>query len=137
MSASADGTDAVATGALKSIAGATSGTTFTWSYQFGKDSYTKEVTVSSGTNVRIVEPFVDNTGNEYEIQGTDTFRITTLGGGVWQVKVLSSTGPYELVAGEDRAKYWSPFPGLDCYPLAIKLSSAGTNKIKYTVTQVP
>jgi len=137
MSASTDGTDAVATGALKSIAGAASGTTFTWSYQFGKDSYTKEVTVSSGTNVRIVEPFVDNTGNQYELQGTDTFRITTVGGGVWQVKVVSSTGPYELVAGEDRAKYWSPFPGLDCYPLAIKLSAAGTNKIKYTVSQVP
>jgi hypothetical protein len=136
MSAAADGTQAISTGALKSATGAASGTTFSWSYQFGKDFYTKEVTVSSATNIRIVEPFVDNTGNQYEVQGTDTLKITAANGGVWQVKVVSSTGAYELAAGEDRAKYWSPFPGIDCYPLVFKLSGAGSSKIKYTVSQV-
>jgi len=136
MSAAADGTQAIATGSLKSVTGAASGTTFSWSYEFGKDSYTKEATVSSATNVRIVEPFVDIPGNKYEAQGADTLRITTPSGGIWQIKVVSSTGPYQLVPGEDRAKYWSPFPGIDCYPVAFNLSGAGSSKIKYTVSQV-
>lgn len=136
VSAVADGMQAKATGALKTVAGATSGTTFTWTYQFGKDTYSKEVDVSSATNVRIVEPFVDNTGNQYVMQGTDTMQIVTQGGATWQFKVMSSSCTYSLVGGVDRAKYWSPFPGVDAYPLAITLAGAGPCKISYAISQI-
>jgi hypothetical protein len=130
---------ATATGALKSVTGVASGTTFSWSYEFGAASYSKELQVSSPANLRIVEPFVNNAGNTYQVKGTDTFQITAAGGGVWLLKVVSSTGPYQLVAGDRQAQYWSPFPGLDAYPLTINLgpTAGGTYTIKYTVSQGP
>ncbi len=127
---------ATAGGALRSIAGASSGTSFTWTYDFGPDSYTKELKVSSATNLRIVEPFVDDTGNQYKLEGTDTFSITTMAGSVYQLKVAAASGAYTLTAGTERAKYWSPFPGLDCYPLIITPSASGAFTVKYTVSQV-
>jgi hypothetical protein len=132
-----DGTGVHATtgGALKNVAGTSSGTTYSWTYDFGPDSYTKEVKVSSATNLRIVEPFVDDTGNQYKLEGADTFTITTMAGSVYQVKVASSSGAYTLTSGTERAKYWSPFPGIDCYPLIITPSGAGNFSIKYTVSQ--
>jgi len=129
------GVHATAGGALKSVAGASSGASFTWTYDFGPDSYTKELKVSSATNLRIVEPFVDDTGNQYKLEGTDAFTITTMAGSVYQLKVATASGAYTLTAGTDRAKYWSPFPGLDCYPLIITPSGSGAFTIKYTVSQ--
>jgi len=66
-------------------------------------------------------------------------RVTAPDGGVWLLKVVSSTGPYQLVAGDRQPQYWSPFPGLDAYPLTINLGPTvgGTFTIKYTVSQGP
>ena len=136
LSQAGTGVHAVAGGALKSIAGTSSGTAFTWTYDFGPDSYTKELKVSSATNLRIVEPFVDDTGNQYKLEAADTFSITTMAGSVYQLKVAEASGAYVLTAGTDRAKYWSPFPGLDCYPLIITPSGGGAFTVKYTVSQV-
>jgi hypothetical protein len=72
--------------------------------------------ISSAAGIRIGEPFVDNPGNTHALKGNDTFEISTSTGGVWQVKVASSSGPYQLTAGDDRAKYWSPFPGARVLP---------------------
>jgi hypothetical protein len=93
------------------------------------------VKVSSATNLRIVEPFVDDTGNQYKLEGTDAFTITTMAGSVYQLKVDSSSAPYTLTAGTDRARHWAPFPGIDCYPLIITPSGGGSYTIKYTVSQ--
>ncbi len=128
------GIEATATGVLASATGTSSGTTFSWVHQFGKDFYSKEVQVSSAAGVRIVEPFVDNPGNTYEMLGTDSLQITTREGGVWQIKVVSSSGPYQLSAGQDRARYWFPFPGIECYPLTITLGS-GPYTVKYVVSR--
>jgi hypothetical protein len=125
-----------ATGALKDAGGASSGVTFTWVHRFAPDSYASEVTVSSAQNVKIVEPFIDNPGNQYAIVNDSLFRITTSGGGIWEVKVTSSTGAFTLASGEDKAKFWSPFPGVECHPLAIKLGGSGSQTIKYSISQV-
>jgi hypothetical protein len=135
LAQAADGVHATAGGKLTSVAGASSGTTYGWTYDFGPDSYTKALSVSSAANLRIVEPFVDDTGNTYKVEGTDTFTITTANGSVYQLKVAESSAPYTLTAGTDRAKYWSPFPGIDCYPLVITPSGNGNFSIKYTVSQ--
>jgi hypothetical protein len=131
----AAGIHVTTSGALKNVSGASSGVTFTWSYDFAADSYTKELQVSSASNLRIVEPFVDDTGNQYALQGTDTFVITTQAGRSYRLQVLESSAPYTLSAGADRARYWSPFPGLDCYPLVIALSGSASYTIKYRVSQ--
>ena len=92
--------------------------------------------VSSATGLQIVEPFVDEPGNEYALVGTDTFQISTAGGGVWQLKVVSSSGPYTLAIGTNQTSYWSPFPAFQCYPLVVTPGgSAGSYTIKYTVSR--
>ncbi|HXI56722.1 MAG TPA: hypothetical protein VNO55_11725 [Polyangia bacterium] len=137
VKSNADGAEATATGTLRDVNGGGSGTTFTWAYLFTRDSYSKEVTISTARGVRIVEPFVDVTGNQYALLGTDGFQITTAGGGTWTVKVVSSSGAYQLTAGTDRARYWSPFPGVDAYPLIITPDASATApfKIKYTISK--
>lgn len=135
ISQDASGVHATTGGALKNISGTSNGTTFKWTYDFGPDSYSKQLEVSSGNGLRIVEPFVDDTGNQYALEGTDSFIITTQAGSEYTLKVISSSAPYTLSAGTDRARFWSPFPGLDCYPLTITLSNAASYSIKYTVSQ--
>jgi hypothetical protein len=135
MSQDATGVHATTGGALKNVAGTASGTTYSWTYDFAADSFTKEVKVSSAANLRIVEPFVDDTGNQYKLEGADTFTITTMSGSVYQLKVTTSSAPYTLTAGTDRTKYWAPFPGIDCYPLIITPSGSGDFSIKYAVSQ--
>jgi hypothetical protein len=137
IAAEAGGYKATASGALKSSAGAASGVTFTWIHHFAATSYTQEVTVSNSNNVQIVEPFVNNPGNTYALAGDSAFRITTKEGGVWELRVLSSTTGFTLAAGENAARYWCPFPGLEAYPLTLKLASkAGAQTIKYSIGQV-
>lgn len=135
LSQAQGGVHATATGVLRSVAGASSGTTYKWTYDFGAAEYTKQLSVSAAAGLRIVEPFVDDTGNTYAVVGSDTFTITTAQGSVYQLKVTESSGPYSLSAGQDRAKYWSPFPGLDAYPVVITPSGGGSFSIKYTVSQ--
>jgi hypothetical protein len=138
IKAVAGGFEAVSAGALRNDSGGTSGTTFTWSHQFQTASYTKEAQVSSPAGVQIVEPFVDNPGNQYALDGANRFRISLADGREWQLEVVSSNGAYQLVAGQDRDKYWQPFPGVEAYPLVIRLQgAAGTPQtIRYTVSQV-
>jgi hypothetical protein len=122
-------------GALKNQAGTSNGVTYQWTYDFGPDSYTKQLQVSAGKGLRIVEPFVDDTGNQYEVVGSDTFVIKTQAGSEYTLKIESSSAPYTLAAGADKARFWNPFPGLDCYPVTITLSDAASYSIKYKVSQ--
>jgi hypothetical protein len=135
LAQAAAGTQATASGVLRDVNGKSSGTQFTWDYEFDASSYSKQAQVSSAPGVEIVEPFVDLPGNQYALVGKDTFQITTAAGGVWQVKMSSSSGPYTLTAGTDHAKYWSPFPGFQCYPLVIAPGGGVTGSwtVKYTV----
>jgi hypothetical protein len=122
-------------GVLRTIAGASSGTTFRWTHRFAASAYTKEVEVSSARGLQIVEPFIDLPGNQYTTPTADTFRIETAAGGAWELKVEASSGPTHLEAGKDRAQYWCPFPGLEAYPLAIVFDgdTPGPRTVRYTV----
>jgi hypothetical protein len=127
---------ATVTGALRKADGVSSGVTFTLVNRFEAASYGKDVTVSASKDVQIVEPFVDNPGNTYALLGDSAFTITTKEGGVWQLRVTSSTIGFTLAAGENREKYWAPFPGMECYPVTIKLAAgSGPQTIKYTISQ--
>jgi hypothetical protein len=126
---------ATSSGQLRDATGAASGITFTWKHTFDAAAYTKELTLSATSNVRIVEPFVDNTGNQYAVSESE-LKITTKEGGVWALTVDASSGPVTLTGGENKAEYWSPFPGLDCYPLVIQLSASSAKTIKYQIHQI-
>ncbi len=109
------------------------GSTFKWTHAFFEGSYSKTVELASAEGVQIVEPFVDNPGNSYALEGEDTFVITTKDGAQWQLKIDSSSVPYSLAHGEQRERYYVPFPGFNAYPLAIRPNSHGPATIKYTV----
>ena len=132
----ADSTEAIeviSSGALRDKDGA-AGPSFEWTHSFHKDRYSKTVEIASAAGVRIVEPFVDNPGNSYAQEGDDTFVITTEDGGQWQLKIESGSVPYSLSHGEQRDRYYHPFPGFNAYPLIIQLEGTGPATIRYVVS---
>jgi hypothetical protein len=110
------------------------GPTFKWIHAFFEDSYSKTVEVSSAAGVQIVEPFIDNPGNSYALDGQDTFIITEQDGQQWQLKIESGSVPYTLSHGEQHGRYYFPFPGFNAYPVTIRLDSPGPASISYTVS---
>lgn len=113
------------------------GSSFTWTHTFTKDRFSKTVELGSATNVQIVEPFVDNPGNSYTIEGNDTFVITDAAGKQWQLTIDKSSVSYTLSHGEERDRYYVPFPGFNCYPLIIRLDSPDPATITYTISARP
>lgn len=124
--------EVVTSGTLRSKQG-DAGPAFKWTHAFSGDSYSKTVQLASAEDVQIVEPFVDNPGNSYALEDGNTFVITDKDGGQWQLKIESSSVPYSLHHGEQRERYYFPFPGFNAYPVAIRLDSRGPATIKYTV----
>ena len=132
----ADSTEAIkviSSGTLRGSDGA-AGPSFKWTHSFHKDRYSKIVELTAAAGIRIVEPFVDNPGNSYTLEGDDTFVITTEDGAQWQLKVESDSVPYSLSHGEQRARYYHPFPGFNAYPLIIRLEGTGPATIRYVVS---
>jgi hypothetical protein len=129
---SADAIQVVSSGALRNRDG-DKRAAFKWSHSFATDSYSKTVELSSGEGVQIVEPFVDNPGNRYTLEGDSTFVITAKNGRQWQLKIESSSVPYSLSHGEQRERYYVPFPGFNAYPLTIRLNSPDPATISYTI----
>ncbi len=125
--------EVVSSGALRSIDGDT-GSAFIWKHAFAKDSYSKTVVLASAAGVQIVEPFVDNPGNSYALERDDTFVITARDGEQWQLKIESSSVPYTLSHGDQRERYYHPFPGVNAYPLIIRLQSSGSATITYRIS---
>ncbi len=125
--------EVVSSGVLRSKDG-DDGSSFTWTHAFSKDRYSKTVQLSSVAGVQVVEPFVDNPGNSYALDGDDTFVITAEDGGQWQLKIESSSVPYSLSHGNQRERYYHPFPGVNGYPLTIRLESLGPATLTYTVS---
>lgn len=125
--------EVVSSGALRTKDG-DAGSTFTWTHAFSQDSYQKTVELSSAAGVQIVEPFVDNPGNGYTLEGDDTFVITGPDGRQWQLKIESSSVPYVLSHGDQRERYYHPFPGINGYPLTIQLQSSGPATLTYRVS---
>ena len=133
VSKSPEAIEVTTSGALRSKDG-DSGTGFTWRHRFTAASYSKTVGLESADGVQIVEPFVDNPGNTYAMDGFDRFVITSSKGDQWQLKVESSNVSYTLSHGEQRDRYYHPFPGINAYPLTIRLEGDGPATLTYTVS---
>lgn len=105
-----------------------------YKHTFSKDSYSKTVELNSAAGVQIIEPFVNNVGNSYTIEGSDTFVIADKDGKQWQVKINASNIAYSLSHGEESDRYYYPYPGINCYPLTITLMSDGPATLTYTIS---
>jgi hypothetical protein len=110
------------------------GPAFTWKHEFAAESYSKTLEVDEARDLQIVEPFVDNPGNRYTLEGTDTFVVTQADGQQWQLKVDASTVPFTLVHGEQKDRYYVPFPGFNAYPLHIRFEGEGAATLRYSVS---
>ncbi|MEE4217831.1 MAG: hypothetical protein V2I48_09490 [Xanthomonadales bacterium] len=130
---SAQTIEVVSSGVLRGKDG-DAGSPFKWTHSFYKDRYSRTVEVDSADGVQLVEPFVDNPGNRYTLEGDDTFVITTVNGAQWQLKIESSSVPYSLSHGSQRDRYFHPFPGFNAYPLLIRLDGSGPATIRYMVS---
>mgnify|MGYP001824504832 FL=1 len=112
------------------------GPAFKWTHVFDKDSYSKTVRLDAAEGLQIVEPFVDNPGNNYALDGAGTFVITAKDGRQWQLHIKDSTVPYTLVHGDQRERYYYPFPGLKAYPFTIRLEGTGPATITYKIKEL-
>lgn len=130
---SADTINVVTSGTLRDRDG-NAGSSFTWNHEFGPDSYSKTIELSEAAGVRIIEPFIDNPGNRYTVEGDETFVITDSDGKQWQLTIDSSSVPLTLSHGDQHERYYVPFPGFNCYPLTIELQTNGPATIVYTVS---
>ena len=127
------------TGSLCSATGTGSGVNFTIINRFYNDYVKKEITVSGSAQAfRIIEPIVNDSGTLFTMTNSSTVAIKPLSSaGTWNLNVVSTTGPaYTLSMGTNSIQYWSPFPGVECYPIIINFStaSAAAQTIALTIT---
>ena len=134
VSESGEAINVVTSGELRTLE-EEAGPAFTWKHEFFADGYRKTVVLDRREGLRIVEPFVDNPGNRYALEGEDTFVITQADGQQWQLRVDSSSAPFTLSHGQDRHRYYHPFPGLNAYPLHLGFDGQGPVTVSYSVTR--
>lgn len=126
-------------GNLKTIKGAKSKVTFNLTHRFYDAYLIKEITVSgdSGT-FNIIEPIVKDEGTTFQLANDSTVLIKTAQSNkVWELKIMSSSVPYTIVLGTNVDQYWSPFPGVEAFPITIRFStlSGEPQKVKYMLKE--
>jgi hypothetical protein len=115
--------EVVATGQLRTINGKSSGVRYRLTHRFTDDSLTKiyELDQASSTDIQIVEPFVYDEGIRFEKVAHDRVRIKSASGIVWELRIAKSSTDFQIELGENQSRYWMPFPGVECYPVTIKI----------------
>lgn len=111
----------VTDGNMQTIKGVKSNVNYSLTYWFYDSYLIKEITVSGESQkFRIVEPVVKDRGTTFHLKNDSTVIIKTASSNTgWELKILGSTIPYNVTLGTDADKYWSPFPGVEAYPIII------------------
>ena len=110
-----------ASGKLRSISGVYSGINYQLTHKFYDHSLIKEYTVT-GTDqtFNIIEPIVNDSGTIFKIINDSTISIKRPSSPKeWILQITRSSVPYKLTLGIDAEKYWSPFPGVEAFPIMI------------------
>jgi hypothetical protein len=100
------------------------------------DHLCKEYSVNGGAQAfQIVEPIVCDKDTRFRLKNDSTVLITNSQKTVWELRILNSTVPYTLSLGIKAEQYWSPFPGVDAFPILIKFNtnSKVTQSIKILI----
>jgi hypothetical protein len=123
-----DNVKVTTTGKLTSSSGSQASISYTIVNRFYDSLIKKEITVSGGAqSLRIVEPIVRDPGTVFKKVNDSTATITPASAPEpWLMRVVGHTVPFSLTIGTDSAKYWCPFPGIECYPLSISYSTPST-----------
>ncbi|MCX6238604.1 MAG: hypothetical protein NTY07_13760 [Bacteroidia bacterium] len=111
----------VTTGNMQTIKGVESNVNYSLTHWFYDSYLIKEITVSGESQkFRIVEPVVKDRGTTFHLKNDSTVIIKTASSNTeWEFKISGSTIPYKVTLGTDADKYWSPFPGVEAYPIII------------------
>ncbi len=83
--------------------------------------------------VFIVEPIIHYPNMEFQKLGTKTVNISSQNKS-FQFKILQ--GDFELILGEEKENYWSPYPALRAYPIKIIIppnEKGFINKIEFEI----
>jgi len=121
----ADHVNVVATGNMQTIKGIKSNTSYSLTNRFYNSYLIKEVTVrGESQKYSIVEPIVKDKGTTFYLKNDSTVIIKTAASNAeWELSVMNSTIPYKITLGIDAEKYWSPFPGVEAYPITISFNT--------------
>ena len=127
MSAEKDGDQikVSVSGKMKSIKGAPSEVSYKLTHRFYADYLTKEITVSGQSqSFQIVEPIVNDPGTKFSLKNDSTVIIKTASlKNEWELRVTGCTVPFHISLGNQASKYWSPFPGVEAYPVIISFNT--------------
>ncbi|MBB5440849.1 hypothetical protein HDC92_004553 [Pedobacter sp. AK017] len=115
----------VAAGYMQTIKGVKSNTSYNLTQGFYEGYLTKEFTVTGESQkYSIVEPIVKDKGTTFKLKNDSTVVIKTAASDAeWELSVISSTIPYKITLGANADKYWSPFPGVNAYPVVISFNT--------------
>ncbi|MBF0441803.1 MAG: hypothetical protein HQK54_07870 [Oligoflexales bacterium] len=126
-----------ASGELTAEGGEKSGIKYRIDYQFTGDTVVKKYEFSSygDSQISIIEPIVNNPGTLFEKE-EKSVRIKPPKGGVWLFKVTDASVAYDLLAGNENERYWAPFPGVECYPVVLKIKDvkSGNNHLTLAIS---
>ena len=116
----ADDIKVTASGELRDGSGRTSGIAYTLTHRFYSDRIQKEFLIRSpqAQLIRIVEPIVRADGVSFERSSDERVLIKQPPGPTWACEVTHHTAACTLSTGNDAEKYWSPFPAVECQPIA-------------------
>lgn len=115
----------VTTGNMQTIKGTKSNVNYSLTNRFYDAYLTKEITVEGASQkYKIIEPIVKDKGTTFYLKNDNTVCIKTASSNAeWELKIINSTVPFKITLGIDEAKYWSPFPGVEAYPITINFST--------------
>lgn len=106
-------------------------------YMFSDNELRKTIQLfyhDSRPHVRVIEPFIDYAGMRFEKTDQTTVLITA-GKKKFRLRLLS--GNAEIIMGEDREHYWTPFPALKAFPVIFQLHPVAgqlTQTISYSIS---
>jgi hypothetical protein len=123
-------------GKMRNISGLSSNIDYTLVNMIYDDHLCKEYSVNGGAQAfQIVEPIVCDKDTRFRLKNDSTVLITNSQKTVWELRILNSTVPYTLSLGIKAEQYWSPFPGVDAFPILIKFNtnSKVTQSIKILI----
>jgi len=127
----AKGTDNISiitNGTMQTINGEKSNVSYSLTNRFYDQYLEKEITVGGEIQkFNIIEPIVKDPGTTFQLKNDSTVIIkTTASKDVWEMKIMNSTVPFSITLGTDAKKYWSPFPGVEAYPIIISFNTVST-----------
>lgn len=107
------------TGRLRSQAGDASPVAYRITHRFYAEGWTKtfELTGPSGVAISIVEPFVKHAGMRVTPASDKRVTIAFDDKRTWALAAGEANATVHLGLGADAAKYWCPFPAVECVPV--------------------